>query len=102
MGLIFYVSSISYPPQPEPLQKKPVPLLEHVVEFAILGFLLVPGFKGLKFKNFLLLAALIGILYGISDEIHQFFVPGRYSTLLDVVADSLGVLVGVQLAKLKF
>ncbi|MBU4129066.1 VanZ family protein, partial [bacterium] len=31
------------------------------------------------------------ILYALSDEIHQFFVPGREFDLWDLVADSLGI-----------
>jgi|GEM_PF-436263 len=37
------------------------------------------------------LAIVIGILYGISDEIHQMYVPGRTSSIHDLYADSIGV-----------
>jgi hypothetical protein len=33
---------------------------------------------------------LLTIMYGISDEIHQLFVPGRSSEVFDVVADTAG------------
>jgi hypothetical protein len=33
----------------------------------------------------------IGMAYGLSDEIHQFFVPNRSSSLADFFADSFGV-----------
>lgn len=36
-----------------------------------------------------------GILYAASDELHQYFVPGRACQLRDVVIDGLGVLIGV-------
>lgn len=39
-------------------------------------------------------AALIGILYGASDEFHQSFVPGRFPAVSDFCADSLGILFG--------
>jgi VanZ family protein len=39
----------------------------------------------------------VGILYGISDEIHQLFVPMRLFSLSDIVADALGVAAGVAL-----
>jgi VanZ family protein len=32
------------------------------------------------------------VLYGISDELHQFFVPGRHLSLFDVFLDSVGVI----------
>jgi VanZ family protein len=34
-------------------------------------------------------------LYGISDEIHQYFVPGRSSDIWDWVADTLGAILSV-------
>jgi VanZ family protein len=38
------------------------------------------------------------ILYGLSDEYHQRFVPGRSSDLGDVVADAVGGFTGALLA----
>ena len=35
-------------------------------------------------------AWLISVLYGVSDELHQRFVPGRFAALDDLVADALG------------
>jgi len=40
----------------------------------------------------LLLALLLTILYGISDEIHQRLVPGRYGRIADVLFDAGGAL----------
>ena len=37
---------------------------------------------------------LIGTAYAVTDEIHQYFVPGRRCEVRDVVIDSCGVLVG--------
>jgi VanZ family protein len=36
-----------------------------------------------------------GSLYGVSDEVHQGFVPGRSPDIMDWVADTLGVIAGV-------
>ncbi len=48
------------------------------------------------FKNyFLAVALIISSLYGLLDEVHQSFVPGRNSEFLDWVADSLGAAAGV-------
>jgi VanZ family protein len=33
------------------------------------------------------------VVYAILDELHQYFVPGRYMSLLDMGVDSLGILV---------
>ncbi len=40
-------------------------------------------------------AILIGTLYGVSDEFHQSFVPGRESTIPDIVADAVGSCLGL-------
>ncbi|RMF56395.1 MAG: VanZ family protein, partial [Calditrichaeota bacterium] len=45
--------------------------------------------------RFYLLVFLLGSLYGVSDEFHQSFVPGRYTELSDFLADSAGVLFGL-------
>lgn len=42
-------------------------------------------------------AAMFAALYGASDELHQHFVPGRWPTLEDWVADMLGVAIAVVL-----
>ena len=36
----------------------------------------------------------IGIIYGVSDEWHQSFVPGRNPSAADLLADTIGVLMG--------
>ena len=42
-----------------------------------------------------LVAVLLALAYGISDEIHQSFTPGRSPDVMDVVADTIGAGVGV-------
>lgn len=37
-------------------------------------------------------AALLAVLYGVSDELHQSTVPGRQATVFDVAVDAVGVL----------
>ena len=32
------------------------------------------------------------ILYGVSDEIHQLFVPGRFFSLSDILTNTAGIL----------
>jgi VanZ family protein len=41
-------------------------------------------------RHSLLLAVLFTALYGITDEFHQSFTPGRYSDPLDLLADAVG------------
>ena len=63
----------------------------HVVEYAILGALL------LRALGRELAAVAAGVAYACTDEIHQHFVPGRNGSPLDVVFDTAGVLLGVVL-----
>jgi VanZ family protein len=51
----------------------------------------------LKNRRNLLILMSIGsaTLYGISDEIHQIFVPFRQADILDAVADAIGSICGV-------
>lgn len=41
------------------------------------------------------LALVLAVLYAISDEFHQTFVPGRNGTPVDVTIDSLGASLGL-------
>ncbi len=43
------------------------------------------------------MTVLITFLYGVSDELHQWFVPGRHADGIDVLADGLGGLLGAYL-----
>ena len=49
----------------------------------------------IKKKNKILIALLLGIVYAISDEIHQIFSGGRTASPIDVCIDSCGVLFGI-------
>jgi len=98
-ALIFYLSS-----RPWPTQAYLPPGTDKVIHFAIyffLGFGLVWAFRAthLKFSHHLMwMAALTGFLYGISDEIHQSFVPGREASVFDAVADGVGSVFGAWVA----
>ena len=62
----------------------------------LLSLTLLYQSKVLLFKKFFLATAfIISSFYGLLDEIHQSFVPGRNNEFLDWVADSLGAAVGV-------
>ena len=63
----------------------------HVVEYAILGALLLRAL-GRETPAFLL-----GVAYAITDEFHQHFVAGRHASPVDVAIDSTGVLLGILL-----
>jgi len=72
--------------------------LLHVFEYAILGYLLARAAgcssnQALK-AHFRIFAVCLGALYGVSDEFHQYFVPGREVEVLDVLSDGAGALLG--------
>ena len=73
----------------------------HMLSYSLFGWLLI---RALHFgrmdpisKKLLILSVLIGSFYGLSDEIHQYFVPGRHSEFLDWLADTVGVFLGAEL-----
>lgn len=43
----------------------------------------------------IIISLIIGIVYSISDEIHQYFIRGRACQIIDVYLDSLGIATGV-------
>jgi hypothetical protein len=66
----------------------------HAAEFAILFTLiyaLLNRFNRSAFSRNLVLASALCLLFAISDEYHQTFVPGRGGTWRDVAIDCLGV-----------
>lgn len=71
--------------------------LAHFSIYAVIGFLLMSLMSTYKIKqkNRICISAIIGLLYAISDEIHQAFVPGRGPQITDVGIDFSGVVVGM-------
>lgn len=69
--------------------------LLHLAEYYILGYLIMRLFttSGLPLLAASPVAAAIlaGSAYGLSDELHQFFVPGRDASPVDVLFDVAGV-----------
>jgi VanZ family protein len=67
----------------------------HVILYALFGSLLYLTLINSPYPSSrdhaMLFAITIGILYGMSDEFHQAFVPGKTVSILDLAADGLGV-----------
>lgn len=89
-GIIFWLSSI---PNLESGLEQDFILrkIAHILEYAILTFLLLRAFN-LKNSKCIILAIIIAFLYALSDEFHQTFVFGRQGRLGDVGIDSIGIL----------
>jgi len=98
MGIIFYLSH-------QPGDFAPLPpfagldKLLHVIAYSSLAGAFLYGLQ--PFSNisnrFIIVFVVVFfcIFYGISDEFHQSFIPGRFSSIWDVLADGLGALLVV-------
>jgi VanZ family protein len=93
-GAIFYLSSLSNP-LPE-LTRHVWDKALHLTEYSALGVLLALalGVWDAPKASRVGLAILLGCLYGVSDELHQSFVPGRDAEVGDAIADTLGTTLG--------
>ncbi|MEH7224979.1 VanZ family protein [Bacillus sp. JJ1566] len=76
----------------------------HLIEFGILYGLWVLFFlvQGKFTPKTSILAAVLSIAYGFSDELHQYFVPYRSATVIDLVKDTIGVLVLFSIVKVSY
>ena len=92
---IFYVSSMTFESSAGSQSFGLKATLYHIIIFFIFSFFLSISLTKGKNKKFILLAIGISILYGLSDEFHQSFVPGRVSSLSDVFLDSVGILFAI-------
>ena len=68
----------------------------HFIAFFVLYILLSLSYKKLSIK----IKVLLLTVYGLHIEIIQSFIDGRHFSLLDVVADIIGIAIGVVLYKL--
>ena len=95
MAAIFYVSGQSSPPAPGGVPD----YILHGVEYAGLAVVtfraLAGGLPARVTGTGALLTLLITVAYGVSDELHQRFVPLRTADLRDVGYDFAGALLGL-------
>ena len=76
------------------------PIIRKLAHYSIY---LVGGMIIMNFMNFftktdeqkILYSIIIGIIYATTDEIHQYFIPGRSMSILDVFIDTLGLCTGI-------
>ncbi len=86
-SLIFSLSSV--PGKEIPSQVSPYSLLFHFFLYLFYGALVFLFF--INWKR----SIAFGILYALSDEIHQYFVPGRACDPIDFLVDSIGIIIAV-------
>jgi VanZ family protein len=94
---IFSLSNRSYPSALPTIDTK----IFHPIEYLTLGVLLSVAWHNFsRNKNHFALIAFVlvsGILFAVSDEIHQAFIPGRSARITDVLIDSASIALGCAL-----
>ena len=95
MALIFFVSAQpTLPHAPDAFWDTLLKKLAHMIEYATLFLLL---WQACEFSSVRLAWALT-VLYAVSDEFHQAFVPGRHGWYGDVIVDGLGAVLAALVA----
>jgi VanZ family protein len=101
--LIFYLSSI--PGEEIPVVFKYQDVFLHIIEYAVFALLFSRAIKAyhprLSFNRRFVVVLAFSFLYALSDEFHQFFVPQRYCSLLDLMYDGIGIAVADVLSRFK-
>jgi VanZ family protein len=98
MGLIFYLSSrTDYPHLIPPGWPEIQDIVAHLALYAVLALLWERALRRTGVRRPALWVFAIVVLYGLSDEFHQSFVPGRTATLFDVATDAVaaGLALGI-------
>lgn len=98
MALIFVLSSQPSLPSPSQINDKQA----HAVTYGVLALLYLMGLTGWRWRSIagagLVVAFVLAVVYGVSDEVHQSFVPGRSPDVADVLADAAGAAVALAAA----
>ena len=99
-GAIFYMSAQSHPEDqlPSILFIAVSDKVLHAVEYGILSLLCYRAYRWAAgpaiARQAVMLAIVTASFYGITDEVHQLFVPFRESSWLDWLADTIGAAIG--------
>lgn len=95
---LIYIQS-SYPSPEEVPQLPYIDKVLHFTAYALLSVLFLRALKMLPIKDnirlIMILSMTLSSLYGISDEIHQHYVPYRDADIMDALADIIGSIFGV-------
>jgi len=91
---IFYVSSWTSEGIGKPMASWTTLAYHFFAFFFFAAFLLISLVQGKTGKkSFILIAFFIAVFYGITDEIHQMFVPGRHCAFFDFLINSSGIFI---------
>lgn len=98
MALIFYLSAQPGPDRDMALVEVVARKVGHFGGYALLTLLWSWTLRLLTPRH-IAWAAVIALLYAVSDEYHQTFAPGRTGTPVDVAIDGFGVAVAAGLLR---
>ena len=95
-ALIVFLSSLSDLTPPD-IGLKLSDKLIHFIEYTIFAFLWGLALRHAQTpgSSALLIFLISGLLFAVSDEIHQSFVPGRDADVRDFLADAGGIITGM-------
>lgn len=88
MAAIFTMSSFRVPPLPQ----GPVVGVDKLIHAGVYGLLATLLYHATGRP---VLAVVLTVAYGCTDELHQALVPGRFSDAFDALADAIGAVLGV-------
>lgn len=69
--------------------------LAHFTIYLVLGILVVNLLVEFNIKNIILISLLVCFLYSATDEFHQLFINGRSGEVMDVIIDTTGAFLGI-------
>jgi VanZ family protein len=91
MGLIFWLSAQPRLPRVMPPGLPQIQdVIGHFTVYAVLAVLLWWALRGAGIRHPVLWALAVTVLYGVSDEYHQSFVPNRDPDMFDLATDFAG------------
>ena len=101
-ALIFLLSSNPRPPQPATMIGLNIPdvdKIEHFFLYMVFGGLLEGAYERTEVPEdrTILFSFVLGVVYAFTDEVHQYFVPGRSCDFLDFLTDAAGISAGIAL-----
>jgi VanZ family protein len=96
MAGIWFLSSQSTLPKPKGILG--IDKVQHFIAYFVLaaaiGFWFFPGRQQKWRWKPVFVSVVIAAVYGVIDEVHQYFVPGRECSVWDWLADSIGAVFG--------
>ncbi|MBU1095384.1 MAG: VanZ family protein [Bacteroidetes bacterium] len=79
--------------------------LEHFGAYLLLAFLLRLTLHFQKkylftYRQIVIITSVVGIIYGLFDELHQMLIPGRFFDWYDLLANTIGIILGLILSEI--